>query len=62
MEESLAYGIFAKIFSSSMSTHHLSEQEVIRRQKLAELNKLIPVFIAYIAFGKGKIEVVAEPI
>ena len=40
MEESLAYGIFAKIFSSSMSTHHLSEQEVIRRQKLAELNKL----------------------
>jgi lysyl-tRNA synthetase class 2 len=40
MEESAAYGIFAKIFSSSMSTQHLSEQEIIRREKLTELTKL----------------------
>jgi lysyl-tRNA synthetase class 2 len=40
IEESVAYGIFVKIFSSSMSTHHLSEQEIIRRQKLTELNNL----------------------
>ncbi|MCW3090073.1 MAG: Lysyl-tRNA synthetase [Ferruginibacter sp.] len=40
MEESAASGIFAKIFNTSMSIQHLSEQEIIRRQKLAELRRL----------------------
>ena len=31
---------FAKITNSIMSTQHLSEQEIIRREKLAELKKL----------------------
>ena len=32
--------IFAAIEKKNMSTQHLSEQEIIRREKLAELNKL----------------------
>jgi hypothetical protein len=40
MEESVPYGIFAKIYNCSMSTQHLSEQEIIRREKLEELKKL----------------------
>jgi lysyl-tRNA synthetase class 2 len=40
MAESVASGIFAKIFNSSMSIQQLSEQEIIRRQKLAELTKM----------------------
>ncbi|MEJ7589802.1 MAG: lysine--tRNA ligase [Ferruginibacter sp.] len=40
MEERAAYGIFAKIFSTSMSIQQLSEQEIIRRKKLAELKRL----------------------
>ncbi|HMG82457.1 MAG TPA: lysine--tRNA ligase [Ferruginibacter sp.] len=41
MGECPATGIFAKIFSKKhMSTLHLSEQEIIRREKLEELKKL----------------------
>jgi len=41
MGECPATGIFAKIFTKEhMSTLHLSEQEIIRREKLEELKKL----------------------